>query len=228
MECDICLMQWDCNKYIPRLLSCGHTFCEECLKAMLDKANRDKVEFKCPTCNSIQNIKEIDDINKLIKNYNLLRVIEKIESRRDTINPNISFINSNESNYDNMGSSFLDDSIFQFKPEINIKESIQTKSLSKKFNLEIPESKSQQSMNFEPKNITEIFSLDFEGKCKEHDLPYTCYAPGTYKLFCDICLNNTNLKTFPLPAIIGRLLFLEKSYTYILCYDQQDKHFHSK
>ena len=85
MECDICLTEWDPNKRIPRLLSCGHTFCQECLKQMLLKSKKEKKNFQCPTCNTIQeNIIEEKDILKLIKNYNLLQIAEKIEERKTT------------------------------------------------------------------------------------------------------------------------------------------------
>ena len=85
MECDICLTEWDPNKRIPRLLSCGHTFCQECLKQMFNKCKKEKKKFQCPTCNTIQdNLYEEKDILSLIKNYNLLQIAEKIEERKTT------------------------------------------------------------------------------------------------------------------------------------------------
>ena len=85
MECDICLTEWDPNKRIPRLLSCGHTFCQECLIRMLQKSKKEKKNFQCPTCNTIQeNLTDEKDILKLIKNYNLLKIAEKIEERKTT------------------------------------------------------------------------------------------------------------------------------------------------
>ena len=85
MECDICLTEWDPNKRIPRLLSCGHTFCQECLIRMLQKSKKEKKNFQCPTCNTIQeNLTDEKDILKLIKNYNLLQIAEKIEERKTT------------------------------------------------------------------------------------------------------------------------------------------------
>ena len=72
MECDICLTEWDPNKRIPRLLSCGHTFCQECLKQMFNKCKKEKKKFQCPTCNTIQdNLYEEKDILSLINKYNL-------------------------------------------------------------------------------------------------------------------------------------------------------------
>ena len=85
MECDICLTEWGPNKRIPRLLSYGHTFCEECLKQMFNKCKKEKKKFQCPTCNTIQdNLYEEKDILSLIKNYNLLQIAEKIEERKTT------------------------------------------------------------------------------------------------------------------------------------------------
>jgi hypothetical protein len=95
MECDICLVEWDSVIHIPRILSCGHTICEVCLLGMLKKAkplpiilernnNANKSEMFCPSCMKKQpEISNEEDIKKLIKNINLLRITEKIESKKN-------------------------------------------------------------------------------------------------------------------------------------------------
>lgn len=107
MECDICLIQWDSNEHIPRLLSCGHTFCQVCLKLILKKAKSNKRKFFCPTCNAIQSIIKDDDINRLIKNYNLLELTEKSEEdnwetkgspKKKTSNPIIELLQIDDTN----------------------------------------------------------------------------------------------------------------------------------
>jgi hypothetical protein len=67
---------------IKRLLNCGHSLCEICLLALFQKAKRVAKEFICPTCNTIhKEIKSEEDVKNLIKNFNLLRIVEKIEKR---------------------------------------------------------------------------------------------------------------------------------------------------
>ena len=56
MECDICLIEWDSSERIPRLLNCGHTFCQVCLKSILNKCISKGEKFNCPTCHLYQQI----------------------------------------------------------------------------------------------------------------------------------------------------------------------------
>lgn len=44
--------------------------------------------------------------------------------------------------------------------------------------------------------------LNQENKCKKHSMPLVYYAVGTNLFFCDKCLPETNLKTYPIPGII--------------------------
>ena len=71
MECDVCLIEWDTIIHIPRLLSCGHTFCEACLLSMLKMAKKRNTDFFCPNCmGKHKEIKEDKDIQNLVKNIN--------------------------------------------------------------------------------------------------------------------------------------------------------------
>lgn len=66
MECDNCKQEWDNKKHVPRILSCGHSICEECLSKIIGES-KDK-GVNCPTCNVAQmDLKSVDDINKLKK-----------------------------------------------------------------------------------------------------------------------------------------------------------------
>lgn len=87
MECDICLLEWDPSSRIPRLLNCGHSFCERCLKSILAKYISKNEKFHCPNCKLCQKIESEEDISNLIKNYGLLSIAEKIGERK-TINSN--------------------------------------------------------------------------------------------------------------------------------------------
>ena len=47
---------------------------------LFQKEKLKNIEFACPTCKCKQNdIENEDDVRKMIKNYNLLRIVEKIE-----------------------------------------------------------------------------------------------------------------------------------------------------
>ena len=74
-------------RVIFRLLSCGHTFCQTCLINLLNNSLGKNMSLHCPTCmvkhKEIQSEKEVKN---LIKNYNLLRIVEKIENRKSQIN----------------------------------------------------------------------------------------------------------------------------------------------
>ena len=48
------------------------------------------IKFLCPTCKSEQNFQKEEEILNLIKNFNLLRIVEKIESRKSVTNSQIS------------------------------------------------------------------------------------------------------------------------------------------
>ena len=72
MECDICLLEWDSAIRIPRLLSCGHTFCEECLKSIVSKAKSLNKNFSCPTCHTEQALTSEEDIKNIQKTLDLL------------------------------------------------------------------------------------------------------------------------------------------------------------
>jgi hypothetical protein len=53
---------------------------------MLNISKSKEKDFTCPICNAKhKDIKDDEDIKKLIKNINLLRIVEKFENRRSTI-----------------------------------------------------------------------------------------------------------------------------------------------
>ncbi|XP_061190355.1 E3 ubiquitin-protein ligase Midline-1-like [Saccostrea echinata] len=45
-ECNICFVEYDENKHVPRVLPCHHTFCTECLSKHCKEQT-----LKCPLCN---------------------------------------------------------------------------------------------------------------------------------------------------------------------------------
>ena len=86
-ECQICLERYNKTNKMPKILSCGHTFCKECLTKQKNKYNK----LQCSICREVQ---ETSDPEKLITNrafYDLL-YIPKEETFENSIiseNPNI-------------------------------------------------------------------------------------------------------------------------------------------
>lgn len=48
-ECKICYNDFDLGRHIPKLLSCSHTFCQECLEALHSLEGR-RWRIGCPLC----------------------------------------------------------------------------------------------------------------------------------------------------------------------------------
>lgn len=125
-------------------------------------------------------IEQDEDIKKLVKNFNLLRIVEKLESRKTSSQK--SFFTDRERD-----KSFLN--IEYDKPSKNDK--LDKDKFSNKQDKEKNKSSSNDSYN--------VFNID--QKCKKHSLLIHSYAIGTNLLFCDICIQETNLKTYPLPNV---------------------------
>ena len=113
MECEICKFEWDFELRIPRILNCGHNFCENCLKNLV-KNNK----IKCPKCENIIIINSINDINKLKKNISLLKIFDKFETKKKSLNENL---NENKSllSFSINDSNFLNSINEEISNEIN-------------------------------------------------------------------------------------------------------------
>lgn len=201
MECDVCLLEWDSSKRIPRLLSCGHTFCQECLVSIAKKVSLQNRSFTCPTCqNEEQSIQSEDDITNLVKNFNLLRIAEKVCTRKisQAQNPNnasMLLIEDNDNNINSINSSSNNNSnIFTFPLNKDVIPPLQSGFIIPKSSKSISQSSSSSS-----------FTFDIDKKCPKHGLPIHSYAIGTNLLFCDTCISETNLTTTPLPNVIHEL-----------------------
>ena len=50
MYCEICFLTFSsAEQRAPRILPCGHTFCESCLNDMV-RTNKKKGKINCPSC----------------------------------------------------------------------------------------------------------------------------------------------------------------------------------
>ncbi|CAG9310119.1 unnamed protein product [Blepharisma stoltei] len=65
--CSICTEDYNTIR-IPKILTCGHTFCEPCLERI-----KTPLSLKCPNCKN-----ETNSASKLTTNYALIEVIEKV------------------------------------------------------------------------------------------------------------------------------------------------------
>lgn len=67
LNCTICTEDYN-QVRIPKILICGHTFCEPCLDRI-----KSPLSLKCPNCKS-----ETPPSSKLTTNYALIDVIERV------------------------------------------------------------------------------------------------------------------------------------------------------
>ena len=66
-ECPLCCEIYDDQNFLPRLLSCGHTFCSSCLETLLKNNS-----ISCPECRTTASVPV--GVVGLTKNYALLRI----------------------------------------------------------------------------------------------------------------------------------------------------------
>lgn len=80
--CPICYDHYNDKEKIPRILSCGHTYCQSCLMDL-----RTSNILTCPTCRTYFS----PDVKQLIKNFTILdylysekakQMIEAIEAKQ--------------------------------------------------------------------------------------------------------------------------------------------------
>ena len=79
-NCNICYKPYDCNVQTPRILSCGHTYCQSCLKQILN----DSSNCKCPYCRKNIAAASVDDIT--INHFTLSLVANKGKKRKREVN----------------------------------------------------------------------------------------------------------------------------------------------
>ncbi|KAL3641225.1 hypothetical protein CASFOL_016193 [Castilleja foliolosa] len=75
-ECPVCLQPYDAVSYVPRVLSCGHTTCEACLKQL---PRQFPSTLRCTVCTQL--VKIPNSISALPKNLDLLHFSFVLENR---------------------------------------------------------------------------------------------------------------------------------------------------
>ncbi|KAL8018522.1 putative Phox domain, Zinc finger, RING-type, Zinc finger, RING/FYVE/PHD-type, PX domain superfamily [Plasmopara halstedii] len=91
-ECELCNEQYDDNDgengHIPRLLTCGHTYCQSCLDgwatAGTTNMGTQTGELECPTCRRITQLDGAEGARTLPKNYELVRARQEMEAQTQT------------------------------------------------------------------------------------------------------------------------------------------------
>ena len=100
IECSICLERYDKKEKLPRILTCGHTFCTSCLIKIKEK-NKPDNKIKCPLDSKLEadknSIEEIP-INRVIVDLLDLNLPEKIKEDKNKQNKNDSNIFLNVKN----------------------------------------------------------------------------------------------------------------------------------
>ena len=77
MECAVCLRDWNSTECVPRMLPCGHSFCETCLSGLY-KLSGEGISgiLTCPSCNKELNFNSKEDLSNLAKNFSLIQMGE--------------------------------------------------------------------------------------------------------------------------------------------------------
>lgn len=79
-SCLLCNSVYDEKTHIPRMLiSCGHTYCEVCLRN--NYSNAEDNSLKCPEDNTQNHIKNVED---LPRNLTLIKLLKKSSNRNNT------------------------------------------------------------------------------------------------------------------------------------------------
>ena len=77
-ECSICCERFDEQRRCPRLLSCGHSFCSDCLEKLLNEK-----AINCPTCRNAASV--LVGVAGLPKNFSLLDILLTLPQKEDEV-----------------------------------------------------------------------------------------------------------------------------------------------
>jgi hypothetical protein len=80
-ECGICMETYDKYARVPKVLSCGHTFCEECLIELMAT----NTSIVCPNCRTIT--KHINEVKNLPSNQRCIKNKKEIENKTQQEGP---------------------------------------------------------------------------------------------------------------------------------------------
>ncbi|CAL1540547.1 unnamed protein product [Lymnaea stagnalis] len=80
LRCDTCHSRFDQIKHTPKMLPCGHTFCQGCMTSVgfLTKTYPDVYSLECPVCRCHHPLQ--NKIEDLPNNYTIIKVLDIINS----------------------------------------------------------------------------------------------------------------------------------------------------
>ncbi|KAI9980457.1 hypothetical protein PInf_026317 [Phytophthora infestans] len=85
VECELCNEPYDDDDsdegHIPRLLTCGHTYCQSCLDGWATHTGSQTGELECPTCRRVTRLEGSAGARTLPKNYELVRARQEMEAQ---------------------------------------------------------------------------------------------------------------------------------------------------
>jgi len=81
MECPVCLEEYNSEANQPRVFTCGHGICGECLKLLVDTSKSKfrvaKIKIECPQCKRAYEYMTDKEANDGVgKNFALIAFIE--------------------------------------------------------------------------------------------------------------------------------------------------------
>ncbi|XP_054755106.2 uncharacterized protein LOC129261089 [Lytechinus pictus] len=78
-QCNVCYHSFARDgEHVPRILTCGHTYCTACLGKLVGKFSHGKI--CCPTCKTDTTIPGlVNNVQKLAKNFAVLDILEGLE-----------------------------------------------------------------------------------------------------------------------------------------------------
>ena len=62
VECQICAFPYDKNLKVPRILQCGHTFCQTCIEELRRQRGPDMMCIQCPNCRTVTQVTSINNL----------------------------------------------------------------------------------------------------------------------------------------------------------------------
>ena len=62
LECQICAYPYDKLQKVPRILQCGHTFCQTCLFELRRLRGDGLMCIQCPNCRKIEQVLSVENL----------------------------------------------------------------------------------------------------------------------------------------------------------------------
>ena len=73
LKCKICQESYDESLRCPRMLTCGHTACEECINNSIKTATQNRAHVQCFFCRAVQS--RVEQASDLPKNFTIIELI---------------------------------------------------------------------------------------------------------------------------------------------------------